>query len=243
VQWLSRRRLDARDLGAAQVAARSRSRDRYDATMALLYKADLTPSKLELLASWLPGRAWHHGPAGVAIERVAACRFDDPAGKVGVETILVRTADGPIYHTPLTYREAPLAGGEAWLLGTSEHSVLGTRWVYDACGDPVYAAALAAAIFTGGHEAEEFIQAEDGQRQRRAPAMTVRGSGVPDASVPAVTAIRSVADGDPARVVTDAVELAVVRVVEVQRQGGGAMLTASWPGQETPVLLAYEVAA
>ena len=37
---------------------------------------------------------------------------------------------------PLTYRGAPLAGGEADLVGTTEHSALGTRWVYDAWRRP-----------------------------------------------------------------------------------------------------------
>jgi Maltokinase N-terminal cap domain len=48
----------------------------------------------------------------------------------------------PIHHIPLTYRDDPLQGGEAWLIGIAEHSVLGRRWIYDACGDPTYAAVL-----------------------------------------------------------------------------------------------------
>jgi maltokinase-like protein len=125
--------------------------------MALLHQAELHPTKLELLAAWLPQRHWYQGLAGAEIERVAACRFDDPAGAVGIETILVRTAGGPIHHVPLTYRDAPMVGGDAWLVGTCEHSVLGRRWVYDACGDPVYAAALASAIFAGTGQADEFL--------------------------------------------------------------------------------------
>src|SRR5688572_28896 len=56
--------------------------------MAILYpKADLQPSKLELLAPWLPTRAWYRGPAGPTLTRVAGYRFDDPEGEVGVETL------------------------------------------------------------------------------------------------------------------------------------------------------------
>src|SRR5688500_7529300 len=122
--------------------------------MALLHKAQIIPGKAELLARWLPTRSWYSGPA-VAPERVAAARFDDPAGEVGIETMILRVVDGPLLHVPLTYRGAPLAGAEPWLVGTTEHSVLGTRWVYDAPGDPVYAAQLAEVIRAAGQEAVE----------------------------------------------------------------------------------------
>ena len=84
--------------------------------MALLHQATIQPTKLELLAAWLPGRPWSRVPEGAVLQRVAGCRFDDPAGAVGVEILLVRVGDGPVHHTPLTYRDAPLAGAEAWLV-------------------------------------------------------------------------------------------------------------------------------
>src|SRR5215213_286445 len=108
--------------------------------MALLHQAELRPSKLELLAAWLPTREWHRGPLTAGLTRVAAYRFDDPAGEVGIETMLVRAGNGPLVQAPLTYRGAPMEGAERWLIGTMEHSVLVSRWVYDGCGDPVYAA-------------------------------------------------------------------------------------------------------
>jgi hypothetical protein len=206
--------------------------------MALLHRAELHPTKLELLAAWLPGRHWYRGPAGAAVVRVAACRFDDPAGAVGIETILVRAGDGPIHHVPLTYRDAPLDGGGDWLVGTAEHSVLGRRWVYDACGDPVYAAVLAEAISAGTGQAEEFLQV-DGRLERREPAMAVNGSGVAGGELPAAGAVRRVVDGDPAVIVTDSVELAVVRIIDGNSPPSGATLTGTWTGQPAPVLLAY----
>src|SRR5689334_4676003 len=106
--------------------------------MALLYRATLVPTKLELITAWLPGRDWFDGPAAET-ELVSRCRLDDRDGQVGLEILLLRAGDGPVYHAPLTYRAGPLAGAEASLLGTAEHSVLGTRWVYDAPADPVYA--------------------------------------------------------------------------------------------------------
>ena len=93
--------------------------------MALVHKATLAPSKQELVESWLPTRSW--GAGRTVAGKVAEYRFDDPAGEVGVETILWRTDDGAVLQTPLTYRAAPLEGAETYLIGTSEHSVLGHR--------------------------------------------------------------------------------------------------------------------
>ncbi|GAA3735494.1 hypothetical protein GCM10022225_17680 [Plantactinospora mayteni] len=210
--------------------------------MALLHRAQIHPGKLELLADWLPGRRWYQGPAPADVVRVASSRFDDPDGAVGIETMLVRSADGPILQVPLTYRDAPLPGGDDWLVGTTEHSVLGRRWVYDACGDPVYACALAGAIVTGGCQAEEFFEV-DGVRQIREPSMTVAGSGTPGSTVLPVQVIRRVVEDDErTTIVTDAVELAVVRRPGAGAEGPStATLSGTWPGQPTPLPLAYAV--
>ncbi|MEU4626673.1 hypothetical protein AB0G04_42660 [Actinoplanes sp. NPDC023801] len=172
--------------------------------MALLHKAQIVPGKLELLARWLPGQDWFTGPDGPEPERVAAARFDDPAGDVGIETLIVRAADGTLWHVPLTYRGAPLAGAEEWLIGTTEHSVLGTRWVYDATGDPVYRAVTAEAIRSGGHEAAEEVD-HGGELVRREPSLHLRGSG------------------------TEPGDLTVVRV-PAPASGAAATLTGSWNG-------------
>jgi hypothetical protein len=205
--------------------------------MALLHQATLNPGKLALLAPWLPGKRWSRVPPGATLEYVTSCRFDDPAGAVGIEAMLVRAGDGPIHHVPLTYRDAPLEGGEAWLVGTAEHSVLGRRWIYDACGDPTYAAVLATTILTGGCQAEEFLDV-DGRLERREPRMTASGSGT-DTAVPSVSVIRRVVEDDPTRIETDSVELAVVRVLEGAGQPAGARLTGAWPDGGAPVLLAH----
>jgi hypothetical protein len=157
--------------------------------MALLYRAELHPTKLELLAGWLPGRRWYQAQPTADIVRVAAYRFDDPAGAVGIETMLIRAGDGPIYQVPLTYRHAPPDGVDGWLIGTAEHSVLGQRWVYDACGDPVYASVLASAIFAATGQAEEFFEV-DGRLEPREPTVTVTGGGGHDAGVSAVHTLR-----------------------------------------------------
>jgi hypothetical protein len=203
--------------------------------VALLHRAELHPTKLELLSLWLPQRPWYRGPAVPDLNRVVAFRFDDPGGEVGIETLLVRADDGPLWQAPLTYRAAPVDGLEPWLLGTAEHSVLGTRWIYDGCADPVYASALAGAIVTGDGQAEEFVDI-DGQLHRREPSMRVAGSG--SAAAPAVEALADVVDEDPTVIVADSVELAVLRVLGDDSDAGGLTLTGTWDGQSTPLLLA-----
>jgi hypothetical protein len=206
--------------------------------MALLHRATLTPTKLELIAGWLPGRRWHQGAAG-DLERVAAFRFDDPAGSVGIETMLVRYGSGPVHHVPLTYRDAPLPGCDSWLIGTTEHSVLGKRWVYDAAGDPVYLAALAGAIISGTGEAEEFVDVDGkGTLQRREPAMTARGAGVPDTAPPAVEEIRRIEDhGDHTVVHVGSLRIVILRRL-TDGDLPGAALSGRWD-EQPEVILAY----
>ncbi|MEV0430785.1 hypothetical protein [Micromonospora sp. NPDC050495] len=204
--------------------------------MALLHRAELRPSKLDLLTAWLPGRPWFAGTAGADVTRVAGYRFDDPAGEVGIETILVRAGDGPILQVPLTYRGAPLAGADRWLVGTTEHSVLGRRWVYDAAGDPVYQAALAAAVLDGAGQAEEYFEV-DGRREVRAASMTVRGGRLAGVDAAGIGAVREVVDAEPTRLVTERVELALVRRPGTGPAEGG--LTGAWPELTEPVVLAY----
>jgi hypothetical protein len=47
---------------------------------------------------------------------------------------------------PLSYRGAPLDGADHALVGTMEHGVLGQRWAYDGCHDPVLVDQLLALI-------------------------------------------------------------------------------------------------
>ena len=45
-----------------------------------IHDATLTPTKLELLAGWLPSQDWFHGSAD-DLTRVASYRFVDPDGE------------------------------------------------------------------------------------------------------------------------------------------------------------------
>jgi hypothetical protein len=174
--------------------------------MALLHRASMSPTKPELIAAWLPRQPWAAALPDLAA--IGGYRIDDPGGAVGMEGILLRSADGAVVaHVPLTYRSAPLEGAEQHLLGTSEHSVLGTRWVYDGTGDPLFLATLADTIVAGGTGAEEYFET-DGQRVPREPKVRVRGSG-----------------GEAG----EAGEVVVVHVVG-EPIDGDAVLTGSWDG-------------
>ena len=203
--------------------------------MALVYQAEIRPSKEELVAGWLPAQPWYDGPPAPKVEKLSAFRFDDPAGAVGVETLIVSVGDGRRLQVPLTYRGEPLAGAEQWLIGTMSHSVLGDRWIYDGCGDPVYAAALATTILSAGSEAPEYVD-NDGVPVQRPTVMQVRGSGSPVTS-PQVTAVLRVGSGDPTVIGTDSAELSVVRVLGALASGG-SVLTVSPEGGAEPLLLA-----
>ncbi|NKY85245.1 maltokinase N-terminal cap-like domain-containing protein [Nocardia veterana] len=124
--------------------------------MAVVHHTTLEPGKLDLLTAWLPTRDWFTGTAPT-LHRAGGFRLDDPDGEVGIECmIVIDVADPrrPAYHVPLTYRGAPLPGGEQALIGTSEHGVLGTRWIYDGALDPV-AVAQMSALLSGAATAQD----------------------------------------------------------------------------------------
>ncbi|MBG0857673.1 1,4-alpha-glucan branching protein [Streptomyces spinoverrucosus] len=117
--------------------------------MAVIHRTVLKPTKLELLASWLPSRPWYHGAGEPQLAKAGGFRLDDPQGEVGIEFMVVTDTSGArpaTYLVPLTYRGAPLDGADHGLVGTMEHGVLGRRWAYDGCHDPVLVAQLLALI-------------------------------------------------------------------------------------------------
>jgi hypothetical protein len=109
--------------------------------MAEIHDTTVKPSKLELLAPWLPGQPWYAGGrTEPVLSKVGGFRLDDPAGEVGLEFMAVTDSAGhaPVtYHVPLAYRGAPLEGCDDALVGTMMHGVLGRRWIYDGMRDPV----------------------------------------------------------------------------------------------------------
>ena len=58
--------------------------------------ATLTPSKVELLPSWVAKQRWYAAKDRLPdLDRIAAWRLDDPAGEVGIETLLVLDRGAP----------------------------------------------------------------------------------------------------------------------------------------------------
>jgi hypothetical protein len=195
---------------------------------------------MELLSAWAPLQPWCGAPAVPTLQPVGAYRFDDPEGEVGIETHLLRNADGQVLQVPLTYRGEPMAGAEASLVGTTQHSVLGERWVYDACGDPVYAQALATAMLTGGTQADLEVVTDKGYERRQATT-TVIGSGVPGSPVPTVRSVTYWSEGQSTIIKSGVLELTVLRLIDVpatEAMPGACALAGTWPGHATPALLA-----
>jgi hypothetical protein len=195
--------------------------------MALVYpNATLDPSKRELMDGWLPSRSWHDGDAGR--KPVGSFRFDDPAGQVGMEGFLLGGEGLSTYFLPLTYRPAALEGAEEHLVGTTEHSELGRRWVYDGCADPVFVRALVAAILTGGTGVDHEFEGVNGRETRPTNAQ-VRGSGSADAAVPEVDAVGCHDEGPLTIVNAGPLELVVARVVGTD-VGASETLSVTWKG-------------
>ncbi|MGF7120067.1 CG0192-related protein [Rhodococcus sp. AG1013] len=194
--------------------------------MAILHAAQLSPSKPELIAAWMPAAPYYSGGTPT-LTPVGAYRFDDPAGEVGIETHLVRDADGTIYQVPLTYRSAPLAG--ARLAGEMEHSVLGHRYVYDATTDPVYVQQLLATIYGGGREVEQYVEVEGSEPRLIDNTAYASGSGVTGAPTPTVTGVGVAADG-PDTVISAGGTTVVVHHRPLDVEPGGPVLQGEWDG-------------
>jgi hypothetical protein len=194
--------------------------------MAIVYpQATLTPSKKELMDGWLPSRPWFDG--NLDRKPVGSFRFDDPEGEVGLEGFLLGAEGLPTYLLPLTYRGAELEGAEEHLVGTTEHSELGPRWVYDGCADPVFVGELARAILTGATGAVHEYDVGNGPETRPTSAQ-VQGSGRAD-SVPEIDAVGTHDEGPLTIVNAGPLELVVARIVGTYVEAAET-LAVTWKG-------------
>ena len=195
--------------------------------MSIIHRTTLTPTKLELLSGWLPSRPWYRGSGGApALAKTGGFRLDDPDGAVGIELMVVTdTAGGqPVaYHVPLTYRGKPLDGADGALIGTTEHGVLGTRWVYDGTRDPVFAERIVALI--------QGTAEPQAQSQNDTPDLTVRTRAVSPARLdPGGFSAADGSDGTRLTIdVGDAGQLSV-RITRVLDAGTDPGTSAAGPG-------------
>ncbi|AHI21529.1 CG0192 family protein [Corynebacterium vitaeruminis] len=144
---------------------------------AKIEQATLTPTKQEVANKWLGG-----------FRHIGSYRLVDPEGEVGIEALIGFDADDRLIQIPFSYRSKELDPHHT--LGTIEHSVLGTRYVSNALGDPVAVAEFIRTIVDGGQGAT-FSNGTQ-------PALEIQGSGQ--------------REGDPA------LEIGEVTLREVTRQ-------------------------
>jgi Maltokinase N-terminal cap domain len=202
--------------------------------MAIFHLATITPTKAELIAEWAPTQPWGPQP-DVPIEVIGSYRFDDPDVRVGMETHLI-TAGATVLQVPLTYRDEPLLGADDALIVEMQHSVLGTRWLYDGLRDPRLIVMLAAVAMTGQGEALGMA-VYDGRWYIAPSNVRLQGGGWTLERVP-VDGFE-VGHEDATKVVlrNDRFELTVFRrLVPGPRPSSG--LTATWDGQPNTVVLA-----
>ncbi|WP_019818962.1 maltokinase N-terminal cap-like domain-containing protein [Saccharomonospora saliphila] len=155
--------------------------------MAIVHRATISPTKQEIVTAWLDSQPW--GAEG-HVEMLGSYRFDDPAGEVGVESLVVHRG-GTSFQLPLTYRGAPMDDAGAVPLSTMEHSALGTRWIYLATSDSVGVDCYVRALLGQAEQADmeiwegnEFIaRRETGVRVTLTP-----GPGPAEPDMPAATA-------------------------------------------------------
>ena len=202
--------------------------------MGLFHVATVAPSKLEMVAGWIPTQPW--GPSTDAVvEMIGAFRFDDPLGQVGMETLLVR-AEGATFQVPLTYRSEPLVGADDASIAETEHSVLGTRWVYNGLRDPLFVTMLAAVAMKGQGEALGMVE-RDGRWHIAPTNVRLSGGGWSIERVP-VDGF-DVFEDHSERVVlrNDRFSMTAFRR-PVTAPSPSIGLTATWPEQLEPILLA-----
>jgi hypothetical protein len=202
--------------------------------MAIFHRATVSPTKEALIAEWAPTQPWGP-PPDVRTDVIGSYRFDDPDGRVGMEIHLV-DAGGLLLQVPLTYRDEPLAGADEALITEMQHSVLGTRWVYDGLRDPRLVVMLAAVAMTGQGEALGMA-VYDGRWYIAPTNVRIQGGGWTLERVP-VDGFVLESDEAAASVLTnDRFELTVFR-----RPAPGPRppigLTASWDGRSDQVVLA-----
>ena len=202
--------------------------------MALFHLATIVPTKAELIADWAPTQSW--GPlADAPIEVIGSYRFDDPDGRVGMETHLVNAGD-TLLQVPLTYRDEPLEDAADALIVEMQHSVLGTRWVYDGLRDPRLVIMLAAVTMTGQGEALGMA-VYDGRWYVAPSNVRIHGGGWTQQRVPVDRFELDADDATESVLRNERFDLTVFRR-PVPGPQPAIGLTATWDGHPDPVVLA-----
>lgn len=201
--------------------------------MARFHRAVITPTKESLIADWAARQRWAPRDGG-PVELIGSFRFDDPDGRVGMEVFLAEVGEH-VVQVPLTYRDEPPPGADDALVCEMDHSVLGTRWVYDGLRDPRLVVMLAAVSMTGQGEALGMAVYDD--RWYIAPTnVRIQGGGWSLERVPVdgFELLRDDAERSVLR--NDRFDLTVYRSPRPGPQPAMG-LTATWNGRAEPVVL------
>lgn len=192
--------------------------------MADIYSAELNPGKLDVISAWLSKQSWaaEADVAPESLKKVRSYRFDDPEGKVGAEIHIVAAGDR-VFQVPLTYRGVELAGADKHLISTMEHSILGTRWVYDGMGDPHFRQRLDHAIATAGTSAKQYRVDDEGNR------------------IDEITDVAHAWGTGPLAGAEDVQVLYELNLDSPAEGSDAGLLLGRWAGQEAPVVLAVMV--
>lgn len=195
--------------------------------MSIVHKATLSPTKNEIFGAWLAAQPWSPGEL---TRTIGSYRFDDPAGRVGIECVLLEVGES-VVHLPVSYREAPLEGAEDFLMATTEHSALGTRYVYDGCADPVAVRALLAAALTGATQEPMDVYDQGRLVERRDAVVTAAGTGSrPGGAVPHFDGVTIRSHGAEPHVEAGGFEVVVKRIVDGSAVDGTESIEVGWPG-------------
>ncbi len=156
----------------------------------------------------------------------------------GMEIHIAKAGD-LLLQVPLTYRDRPLAGTEDGLIVEMEHSVLGTRWVYDGLGNPLLITMFAAVSMTGQGEALGMV--DDDGRWVIVPAnVRIQGGGWSKERIPIDGFAMEEDEGEFVTFRNDRFEMIVRRHLHFGTRPEIG-LSATWEGQTTPVILAEVV--
>ncbi len=191
--------------------------------MAIVHRATVSPTKQEIVTSWLDAQSW--GAEG-RVEMLGSYRFDDPAGEVGVESLVIRRG-GTHLQLPLTYRGAPMDDAGARLLTTMEHSALGRRWIYLATSDPVGVDCFVKALFGEVEQADMEVWEGAEFIARRGTGVSVTLTSGPGRTEPAMPT---------ATATVERMQLTIPYVLGAD-PGGERQLAGQWDGG-SPVVVA-----
>ena len=202
--------------------------------MAIFHSSTNTPSKLDIITAWIGDQGW--GPtAGAALDLVGSFHLEDPEGEVGMQVHLVH-GEGDLFQVPLTYRATRVPGLEPAFLSTMEHSVLGTRFVYDGLGDHRFVSVFAGVAACGYGQTLGFVQ-HKGRWEAWPESTPIQGYGQVAGRV-MVDGFKAVpADDDQLVLRNEQIELKVYRRL-VDRGLPAIGTSATVPGLSDPVMLA-----